>query len=67
METSCFRASRSFRDRCKGSGLFFFEMHFRGRRSALDMAMSGGDRQRRDFWTCGSLADFVAGVALGEP
>ena len=21
----------------------------------------------RDFWTCGSFADFVAGTALGEP
>ena len=21
----------------------------------------------RDFWTCGSFADFVAGAALGEP
>ena len=73
-ETSCFGASKStFRDRCKGSELFYFEMQFSWPVQHIEQV---GDRQElrfvtgaanRDFWTCGSFADFVAGTALCDP
>ena len=42
---------------------------FRGRCSTLDMRRSDSvtGAMNRDFWTCGSFADFVAGAALCEP
>ena len=47
-ETSCFGAPKSaFRDRCKGSELFYFE-HFRGRCSTLDMVVIVEERRFRD-------------------
>ena len=48
-ETSCFGAPKStFRDRCKGSELFYFEMQFRGRCSTLDMVVIVNELRFRD-------------------
>ena len=53
---------------------FTSKCSFRGRHSTWDMVVISWQlrfRDRcsefRDFWTCGSFADFVAGTALGEP
>ena len=73
-KTSCFGASKStFRDNYKGSDLFYFELQFSWQAQHFG---HGCDRRgsdfvtgavNRDFWTCGSLADFVAGTALCDP
>ena len=64
-ETSYFGASKStFRDRCKGSELFYFEVQFSWQVQHVEEVTGAVNR---DFWTCGSFADFVAGTALCDP
>ena len=73
-ETSCFGAPKpTFRDRCKGSELLYTSKRsFRCRCSTLFVVIVDQLRfltgaVNRDFWTCGSFADFVAGAVIGEP
>ena len=61
-----FGASKStFRDRCKGwIGAVLLRRTVFAAGAALDFVTGAVNR---DFLTCGSCADFVAGAALGKP
>ena len=75
-ETLCFGAPKStFRDKCKGSELFYFTLqsscqvqqhlgHGGDRRGAQDFLTGAVNH---DFWACASFANFVAGTALFDP
>ena len=76
-ETSCFGAPKStFRDRCKGSELLYFEVQFswQVQHFGADFVAGAvlGEPRSADF-VAGTVlaeprsADFVAGVALCEP
>ena len=56
-DRSCFASKCSFRGKCSASGMLVTS-----RSSAF---VTGA--VNRDFWTCGSFADFVAGTARGQP